>query len=454
MTKGGLGKSNRVNITTSAGTQRTYLLHIPTNYSANTPTPLLFSFHGRSDTGSMQEQISQFSDESYNPNMLAVYPDGMDQQWQGDPASVGVDDVGFTMDMMASLENQFCIDTNKIYSSGFSNGAGFSLNILACDSVASTKIAAFAGSSSADYQGATDQNCDGTTIPITCSPGRKDIPIFETHGSADPVIAYDGGPRRGRCLPTIPRFITAWAQRNGLDTSNVTTSLFNGNVLESTFGASSELPGLVTHYNVNGMGHTWPSISAGNYIDGTSLVLAFFTKYSLGQATSAAPSSTFKTTSTPASTVAATSSTSKSTSTSVSTLAVSSSSKVSSVTTTSTTSSTHTTVVAPSTIKASSVTPTSTTPVATDTSQLCPSSNGTVYTDSNSGKYTVLCAYDNTAPPMQSVIYTSFVNCMTACSSTTGCKSVAYNGACYLKASIGDYITKGTNVARVAVRVG
>lgn len=90
LTKGGVGQSNPVNFTTSSGVQRTFLLHVPTNYSVNTATPLIFSFHGRSEDGAMQESLSQLSDESWNPSSFVVYPDGIDEQWQGDPASVGV----------------------------------------------------------------------------------------------------------------------------------------------------------------------------------------------------------------------------------------------------------------------------------------------------------------------------------------------------------------------------
>lgn len=90
LTKGGVGKSNSVNFTTSDGVQRTFLLHIPTEYDTEVAAPLIFSFHGRSEDGAMQEGLSQLSNELWNPSSFVVYPDGIDQQWEGDPASVGV----------------------------------------------------------------------------------------------------------------------------------------------------------------------------------------------------------------------------------------------------------------------------------------------------------------------------------------------------------------------------
>lgn len=229
MKKGGLGSSNRISFKTTSGTTRSFLLHIPTSYSVNSATGLIFSFHGHTQTGAEQERLSQFSDESFNPNMLAVYPDGLNGEWQGDP-DAKTDDVGFTLDMIKSLSASYCIDSTKIFAAGKSNGGGFAANILACDPIATTKIAAFAGISGAYYQGNSSANCDAASVPIACSPGRKNVPIFETHGSADTVIPYDGGARRSRCLPTIPHFMTNWAELNGLGSSNVTTDLYSGDV--------------------------------------------------------------------------------------------------------------------------------------------------------------------------------------------------------------------------------
>lgn len=90
LTRGGVGKSNSVNFTTSSGIQRTFLLHVPSNYDVDVATPLIFSFHGRSEDGTMQEGLSQLSNELWNPSSFVVYPDGIDQQWEGDPSSVGV----------------------------------------------------------------------------------------------------------------------------------------------------------------------------------------------------------------------------------------------------------------------------------------------------------------------------------------------------------------------------
>jgi len=71
------GASHQTDFTQSDGTARTYLIHIPSNYDKNAPVPLIFSFHGRGKSSSEQEGLSQFSNENWNPNGIAVYPQGL-----------------------------------------------------------------------------------------------------------------------------------------------------------------------------------------------------------------------------------------------------------------------------------------------------------------------------------------------------------------------------------------
>jgi len=70
------GESHHVDFNQSDGTARTYLIHIPVNYDKNTAAPLIFSFHGGGRNASEQEALSGFSNESLNPNGIAVYPQG------------------------------------------------------------------------------------------------------------------------------------------------------------------------------------------------------------------------------------------------------------------------------------------------------------------------------------------------------------------------------------------
>ena len=52
--------------------------------------------------------------------------------------------LGFTTDMLAFFNKNFCIDTSRVYATGKSNGGGFVGNVLACDPTLSKVFAAFA----------------------------------------------------------------------------------------------------------------------------------------------------------------------------------------------------------------------------------------------------------------------------------------------------------------------
>jgi len=57
-------------------------------------------------------------------------------------------------------------------------------------------------------------------------------------------------------LPDIPYYITAWAERDGFGSANTTTDLGGGN-FEYQFGSLDGYSGVVTNYEVNGLGHSW-----------------------------------------------------------------------------------------------------------------------------------------------------------------------------------------------------
>ncbi|KAE8371754.1 Alpha/Beta hydrolase protein [Aspergillus bertholletiae] len=282
------GSSYGVNFTTSDGAQRFYRVHIPSAYDENKPAPLIFSFHGRGKTAESQEKLSQFSNGQWNPDAIAVYPQGLHKEWQGDPDSKGVDDVAFTMEMLDDFQEKYCVDTTRVYAAGKSNGGGFT-NLLACNPTASTRIAAFAPVSGAFYQDVSEAACHPSTVPIKCSPGRPSIPIMEFHGTADKTIPYAGGGRRGKCLPSIPHFVREWSERLGYGHHNKTTELYGGNVQEYQYG-SGDAFGIVTHYRIDGLGHAWPSMQPnsdnpnGTYLDATPIIMKFFKRWTLPKA--------------------------------------------------------------------------------------------------------------------------------------------------------------------------
>jgi poly(3-hydroxybutyrate) depolymerase len=59
-------------------TTRTYRIHLPSSYGPNVPRPPLIAYHGAGGNPADFEAETNLSDESINPNMITVYPAGVD----------------------------------------------------------------------------------------------------------------------------------------------------------------------------------------------------------------------------------------------------------------------------------------------------------------------------------------------------------------------------------------
>ena len=66
-------------------TQRQYILHLPTEYSASNDlsTSLILAFHGQSQPAWSMERISGLSNPAFNPSAIVAYPEGMNIQEPG-----------------------------------------------------------------------------------------------------------------------------------------------------------------------------------------------------------------------------------------------------------------------------------------------------------------------------------------------------------------------------------
>ncbi|MDX9953986.1 MAG: PHB depolymerase family esterase [Anaerolineae bacterium] len=222
----------------SGGQSRTYLLHVPPTYDPATPVPLVISIHGFAEWPAHQMQVSHWNDLADAESFIVVYPSGLDfpKRWR-------VEDVTFIADLITHLEEHYNIDPARIYANGLSNGGGMSY-ILGCR--LAERIAAI-GSVAGAYM-----------LPLEeCQPARP-VPMIAFHGTADPVVPYEGGPSRWFELPfpVIPDWISQRAQLNGCD-STPSDLLTQGAITGIQYTACDEGAD-VRFYTIEGGGHTWP----------------------------------------------------------------------------------------------------------------------------------------------------------------------------------------------------
>ena len=167
------------------GLARTYSLHVPPGLEH--PAGLVVNLHGAGAIGAGWEWETNYDAVADAHGFIVVYPDGIDFSWaDGRGASVpdqqGVDDVGFITGLVAKLVADFGIDPGHVYATGMSAGA-FMANRLACQR--------------ADVFAAIAPVAGTLGVNVGCAPSRP-VSVLVTHGTADPVVPFNGGPMVGR----------------------------------------------------------------------------------------------------------------------------------------------------------------------------------------------------------------------------------------------------------------
>ena len=116
------------------GVEREALIYAPPQAKTNA-TPVVFAFHGHG--GTMNQSAHGFNYHTLWPEALVVYPQGLKTPghlhdpegkkngWQHNIGSQDDRDLKFFDAMLASLKKDYRVDEKRIYSTGFSNGGGF-----------------------------------------------------------------------------------------------------------------------------------------------------------------------------------------------------------------------------------------------------------------------------------------------------------------------------------------
>jgi len=110
--------------------RRTYALTVPTGYDASRSYPLVFALHGSGGNGPGTRDYFGF--ESFaGDKAVFVYPSGENGSWELDTPASQNKDVAFFDALVAELGAKLCIDTTRIFATGYSNGA-YMANQLGC----------------------------------------------------------------------------------------------------------------------------------------------------------------------------------------------------------------------------------------------------------------------------------------------------------------------------------
>lgn len=242
------------------GEERRYLRHLPPAHDGATPVPLVVDLHGYIEGAVIHARHTGLSGFGDQAGFVTVTPQGQGPVpfW-----TIGFDDpdVEFVGALLDAEEASLCLDTNRIFVTGLSNGA-FLTSAVAC--VLEDRIAAVAPVAGVlDLEG--------------CEPDRA-VPVVAFHGTDDEFVPYDGGwgpavdelpaaDGSGETLEesgdledldgagSVPAVMAAWAGRNGCGTEP-DEEMVAEDVTRLSYdcpaGATTEL------YRIEGGGHSWP----------------------------------------------------------------------------------------------------------------------------------------------------------------------------------------------------
>ena len=219
------------------GRERTYVRQTPASYTSTEPVPLILNFHGFGSNALEQVFLSRLHPLSESEGFIVVTPEGTvsitegEQFWNtgflGDEETV--DDVAFVNELLDQVEADLCIDTDRIFATGMSNGGHFS-SLLGC--VLADRIAAFA---SVTWILHTDD----------CNQGRT-VSAMHFHGTDDQTVEF----------ASIPGVVAAWATDHECAGEPEITAISDEVELREYVDCNDD--GEIDFYVVDGGGHTWP----------------------------------------------------------------------------------------------------------------------------------------------------------------------------------------------------
>jgi polyhydroxybutyrate depolymerase len=237
---------------TVSGRQRTFDLHVPASYVPTKRTPLVFLFHGYTQTAAEIATATHFAATADTRGMIVASPSGIGNSFNagdccGTAVTETVDDVAFTKAMIAAIDAEYCVDPKRVFATGFSNG-GFLSYFLACE--LADQIAAVAPVSG------------GLRVDAAACKPKRPVPLLHIHGTNDAVVPYNGGGF-GNAKP-VTESVDAFRTKNGCAAGAGKVVYTKGDVSCTKWdGCAANAD--VELCTVTGGGHQWPGGDAFVY---------------------------------------------------------------------------------------------------------------------------------------------------------------------------------------------
>ena len=217
------------------GQARTAKVHVPPGYDPTKATPVVLNIHGRTQDAQAQANLTMAIAKSDAAGFVLVHPQSATSptSWNSgsccEPATTSnVDDLGYFHALLDELESRLCVDTDRVFAMGLSNG-GYQSHTLACKMA--DRIAAIGPVA-------------GLMLQSPCSPSRP-VAAMLINGTADSLSQYQ----------YVGQGVTFWANKNQCTTQMQTYN--QGDVTCVTHGGCAAGADVVL-CTVQDGGHQWP----------------------------------------------------------------------------------------------------------------------------------------------------------------------------------------------------
>lgn len=179
---------------TVGGARRSYLVARPAPRFGR--APLLLAFHGYSSSATKLAATSGIVPAATAAGFVAVLPEGSGTppRWALPGRLAGGDDATFVRAVLAAVARDTCIDLQRVYATGFSNGAAFT-GVLACRHPRLFRGIALVGGAN-------------LAPPCAAERARADLQVVLVHGRSDRIVPLAGGPVLGGALRAEPFAVT------------------------------------------------------------------------------------------------------------------------------------------------------------------------------------------------------------------------------------------------------
>ena len=267
------------------GVTREYILYIPEDLPED--SALVIGMHGYTSSPWTFKDNFGWDKVADENKFIMCYPQGANEvyndysHWNARLTLSTVDDVGFISELALHLAEEYKLDKDTIFATGFSNG-GYMAYTLACERPDVFRAVA---SVSGLMSGYTWQSYNPYDLEadkwLELSPSTP-VPVCHIHGTGDLIVPIDGSVYLPAFAggPSAEKMVRFWAGINNC--SEVEVVQVSKNV-EATRYINPDSNSQVWYYEYDGWNHYWPSedyiVDKPSEINAQEIIWEFFSIY-------------------------------------------------------------------------------------------------------------------------------------------------------------------------------